>query len=141
VGTRFHGSPLQGVGVVSGPPPTSLVGPVPLMTAGSIDAMTIAGDDQWDTDPAGKRRRSLTTLWGDNKSPLGQAMRSTLQATTDFTPVLSTADNKAAYGNSDLGRGLSEVARVVRGDVGVEVLTVDQGDWDMHTGLGTLDWG
>ena len=30
---------------------------------------------------------------------------------------------------------------MIRGDVGVEVLTVDQGDWDMHSGLGTLEWG
>ena len=141
VGTRNHHSPLQAVGVVSGPPPTELVGPVPLMTVGSVDDMTIAGDDQYDTDPAGKRRRSLETLWGDDRSPLGRAMRATLQATTDFEPVQSTADNGASYGDCDLGRALSEVARVIRGDVGVEVLTVDQGDWDMHSGLGTLEWG
>ena len=30
---------------------------------------------------------------------------------------------------------------MIRGDVGVEVLTVDQGDWDMHSDLGTLAWG
>ena len=141
VGTRNHQSPLQAVGVVSGPPPTELVGPVPLMTVGSLGDMEIAGDDQYDTDPAGKRRRSLQTLWSAERGPLGVAMRSAMQATTDFTPVLSTADNTASYGDSDLGRALSEVARVIRGNVGVEVLTVDQGDWDMHTGLGTLEWG
>ncbi|HET7069034.1 MAG TPA: DUF1501 domain-containing protein [Nocardioides sp.] len=141
VGTRNHHSPLQAVGIVSGPPPTELVGPVPLMTVGSVADMEIAGDDQWDTDPRGKRRRSLETLWGTDRSPLGKAMRSSLQATTDFAPVKATADHKAAYGNSDLGRALSEVARVIRGNVGVEVLTVDQGDWDMHSGLGTLAWG
>jgi uncharacterized protein (DUF1501 family) len=141
VGTRNHHSPLQAVGVISGPPPTELVGPVPLMTVGSVDDMTIAGDDKWDTDPAGKRRRSLETLWGSDRSPLGTAMRATLRATTAFTPVMRTADNRAAYGSSDLGRALSEVARVIRGNVGVEVLTVDQGDWDMHSGLGTLEWG
>jgi uncharacterized protein (DUF1501 family) len=141
IGSRDHHSPLQGVGVISGPPPTELVGPVPLMTVGSVDDMAIAGDDQWDTDPAGKRRRSLQTLWGDDRSALGKAMRSSLQATTDFAPVKATVDNAASYGNSDLGRALSEVARVIRGNVGVEVLTVDQGDWDMHNGLGTLEWG
>ena len=36
---------------------------------------------------------------------------------------------------------MREVARIVRGDVGVEVVTVDQGDWDHHTDLGTLEWG
>jgi uncharacterized protein (DUF1501 family) len=141
VGTRDHHTPLQAVGIVSGPPPTELVGPVPLMTAGSVDDMEIAGDDQWDTDPSGKRRRSLETLWGDDRSPLGRAMRSSLRATSDFAPVRSTTDHAAAYGGSDLGRALSQVARVIRGNVGVEVLTVDQGDWDMHSGLGTLEWG
>jgi uncharacterized protein (DUF1501 family) len=141
VGTRDHHTPLQAVGMVSGPPPTELVGPVPLMTVGSVSDMTIAADDQYDTDPSGKRRRSLATLWGRDTSPLGTAMRSTLQATSDFAPVMSTADNAATYGDSDLGRALSEVARVIRGNVGVEVLTVDQGDWDMHTGLGNLEWG
>ena len=29
----------------------------------------------------------------------------------------------------------------MRGDLGVQVITVDQGDWDMHTGVGTLEWG
>lgn len=140
LGTRATGSPLQGVGMVSGPPPTELVGPLPLMTVASVGDMELAGD-QDDTDPPGKRRRSLTTLWGRDPSALGTAMRSAMQATTDFTPVLATADDSASYGRSDLGRALAQVARVIRGNVGVEVLTVDQGDWDMHTGLGTLQWG
>ena len=141
VGTRDHHDPNQGMGVVSGPPPTALVGPVPLMTVGSVDRMSVAADDQWDTDPPGKRRRSLGTLWDDDKSAFGKAMRSTLQATADLAPVKSTADNTASYGDSDLGRALSAVARVIRADVGVEVLTVDQGDWDMHSDLGNLEWG
>ena len=28
-----------------------------------------------------------------------------------------------------------------RSHLGAEVVTVDQGDWDMHTDLGTLEWG
>ena len=141
VGTRNHHTPLQAVGMLSGPAPTELVGPIPLMTVGSVDDMSIAGDDQYDTNPPGKRRRSLETLWDNDTSVLGKAMRSTLQATSDLAPVQATVDNTASYGGSDLGKALSEVARVIRGDVGVEVLTVDQGDWDMHSNLGTLAWG
>jgi uncharacterized protein (DUF1501 family) len=141
VGTRDHHTPLQGMGVLSGPPPTELVGPVPLMTVGSVDRMSVAADDQYDTDPPGKRRRSLETMWDEDKSAFGRAMRSTLAATADLAGVKSTADNTASYGGSDLGKALSAVARVIRADVGVEVLTVDQGDWDMHSGLGNLEWG
>ncbi len=31
---------------------------------------------------------------------------------------------------------LATAAQIIRGDVGVEVITVDQGDWDMHTDMG-----
>jgi uncharacterized protein (DUF1501 family) len=141
VGTNDHHSPLQGVGVASGPPPTELLGPVPLMTVGSISDLNIAADDQWDTDPKGKRRRSLTTLYEKDHSPIGRAMRSTLKATQDVAPVLATEDNSSTYGDSDVGRALSVAARIIRGKVGVEVLTVDQGDWDMHVNLGSLDSG
>lgn len=141
VGTDNHHSPLQGVGVASGPAPTELLGPVPLMTVGSISDLDIAADDQWDTDPKGKRRRSLTTMYERDHSPIGRAMRSTLQATKDVAPVLATKDNSASYGGSDVGNALAMAARIIRGKVGVEVLTVDQGDWDMHVDLGSLDGG
>jgi uncharacterized protein (DUF1501 family) len=32
-------------------------------------------------------------------------------------------------------------ARIIRGNIGVEVITVDQGEWDMHVDLGTADRG
>jgi uncharacterized protein (DUF1501 family) len=141
VGTNTDGSPLQGVGIVNGTPPTELAGPVPLMTVGSLDDATIAADDQWDTNPAGKRRRSLHTLWDHDRSPMGTAVRSTLQATTDLGPAVAQADHSAEYGGSNLGRALAAAARIIRGNVGTEVITVDQGDWDMHVDLGDLNNG
>jgi uncharacterized protein (DUF1501 family) len=128
VGTDNHHSPLQGVGIVNGPPPTELSGPVPLMTVGSLDDATIAADDQWDTDPAGKRRRSLHTLWDHDRSPMGLAVRSTLKATTDIAPAIAATDNSAGYGGSELGKAMSAAARIIRGNIGTEVITVDQGD-------------
>ncbi len=104
--------------------------------------MAIAGDDEW--DPEGRTVRSLQRMWNGKNTPMGKAMRATFQAVQDFEPVQATDEhpaNGAAYPDSDLGRALAEVARVIRGDVGVEVLTVDQGDWDHHTGLGNVDSG
>jgi len=140
VGTSAS-SPLRGVGIVNGTPPTELSGPVPLMTVGSLDDATVAADDQWDTDPAGKRRRSLHTLWDHDRSPMGVAVRATLQATTDITPAVQATDNSASYGGSHLGQALAAAARIIRGDVGTEVITVDQGDWDMHVDVGDLTGG
>jgi uncharacterized protein (DUF1501 family) len=139
IGTDAGTSPLQGFNLGQGVVPTSLYGDQPVMSTGDVDSVGIPGDDRW--DPTGRRKRSLHTLWDGNGSPLGRAMRSTFAATADFAPVQQTADHVSSYPRTDLGRALAGVARVIRGDVGVEVITVDQGDWDMHSDLGTLEWG
>ncbi|MCW2795253.1 DUF1501 domain-containing protein [Nocardioides sp.] len=139
IGTDASTSSLQGFNLGPGVVPTSLYGEQPVMSSGDVDSVGIPGDDEWDT--TGGRKASLHTLWDGNTGPLGRGMRSTFAATADFSPVQQTADHAATYPGSDLGRALAGVARVVRGDVGVEVVTVDQGDWDMHSDLGTLEWG
>jgi uncharacterized protein (DUF1501 family) len=139
VATNSAGSPLQGVGLVNGVPPTELSGPVPLMTIGSLDDATIAGDDA--NDPTHGRRRSLHTLWDHDHSAMGTAVRATLEATAAIQPAIDATDNSASYGTSHLGAALAAAARIIRGNIGTEVITVDQGDWDMHVDLGTLDNG
>ncbi|GAA5156164.1 DUF1501 domain-containing protein [Nocardioides marinquilinus] len=140
VGQIPGSSPLQGFNLGGGVVPTSLFGPNPVMAAGDVDGVRFAGDDEWDE---GGRLRSLHTLWDGQRGALGTAMRSAFDSVSDFEPVKATADNRTArsYPNSELGRALSQVARIVRGDVGVGVVTVDQGAWDMHTDVGTLEWG
>ncbi|MGZ4450760.1 MAG: DUF1501 domain-containing protein [Nocardioides sp.] len=139
IGTDSSRNPLQGFNIGDGAIPTSLYGDQPVMSAGDVDGVRIPGDDRW--DPTGGRRASLHRLWDGAPGPLGRAMSSTFAAIGSFDPVKATADHASSYPSTDLGRALAEVARIVRGDVGVEVVTVDQGDWDMHSGLGTLEWG
>jgi uncharacterized protein (DUF1501 family) len=143
VGTHATGSPLQGIGLVNGVPPTEMSGPVPLMTIGSLNDATIAGDDP--ADATRPRRRSLHTLWDHDHSPMGVAMRATLKATADIQPAIDATDNTKnpanAYGGSHLAQGLAAAARIIRGNVGTEVITVDQGAWDMHVDLGDLNGG
>ena len=139
IGTDASTSPLQGFNAGGGVVPTSLYGTQPVMSADDVDSVKIPGDDKWDT--TGGRRASLHTLWDGDRGPLGTAMRSMFGALDDFAPVPATTDNRKSYPDTDLGRALSEVARVIRGNVGVEVITVDQGNWDMHSDLGTVDRG
>jgi uncharacterized protein (DUF1501 family) len=141
IGTDGGQSPLQGFAVGEGTLPASLYGPEPVMSAGDVDQVQVAGEDQWDH---GERRRSLQTLWASDNGPLGRALSSTFAAVDGFDPVKQTSAtpaNGAAYPDGDLGRAMAAAARVVRGDVGVEVVTVDQGDWDMHSDLGTVQGG
>ena len=141
VGADAIGSPLQAFGVGGGAPPGSLVGPAPFLTGGSIDNVRITGAEGADLLP---RMRSLHRLWDNSTSPLAGAMRSVFAADSDFEPVRQTPEqpsNGASYEGNDLGRALQAAARVIRGDVGTQVLTVDHGDWDHHTDVGTLNGG
>ena len=63
-------------------------------------------------------------------------MRTTFEAISAFGPAQAAADNRDTYPGTSLGRSLATAAQIIRGDVGVEVITVDQGDWDMHTDMG-----
>ncbi|WP_284704490.1 DUF1501 domain-containing protein [Nocardioides bruguierae] len=36
---------------------------------------------------------------------------------------------------------MADAARLIRADIGTDVITLDQGAWDMHSRLGTLEWG
>lgn len=45
-------------------------------------------------------------------------------------PYQPTGD--AAYGDSEIGRGLEAVARVIRMEVGIRAFAVDMGGWDTH---------
>lgn len=141
VGADAIDSPLQAFGVGGGAPPSSLVGPAPFLTGASVADVRIPGAD--DPDISGQRMRSLHTLWDGSGHALAGAVRSAFRSDTAFEPVRRTPErpaNGATYAG-DLGDALQAAARVVRGDVGVQVLTVDHGDWDHHTDLGTLQWG
>ncbi len=52
----------------------------------------------------------------------------------DYTPA-------APYPDTDLGRTLQDVAQLIKADLGTRVITVDEGDWDMHADLGRVDGG
>ena len=87
--------------------------------------------------PAPDVGRPEQRRWAGRCVPLSRRSRTS-------NPVHATSETAGQRGDvprSDLGRALAEVARIIRGDVGVEVLTVDQGDWDHHSGLGTPELG
>ena len=139
IGLDATTSPLQALNLGESVAPTSISGPEPHLSAPDLDAIEIAGVDKWDIGQ--RRRRSLSTLWGQDTSALGATARATFQAVDEFAPVRAQPEGSASYPDGDLGDSLRHAARVIRADVGVQVITVDQGDWDMHTNVGDLDWG
>ncbi len=130
-------SPLQGT-AMGNQVPTSLFGAHPAFVVGRVDQAKVAG-----TDEDGRRLAALKHAWKGN-GRMGQAVRDAISGAETFgaardLPVQESA--AAPYPDTSLGKALADVSRIVRAGVGAEVVTVDQGDWDMHTDLGTLEWG
>ena len=129
-------SPLQGT-AMGNQVPTSLFGTEPAFVVGRVDQAKVAG-----TEEDGRRLASLKHAWRGS-SPMGRAVRDAIAGAETFGAArdLPAGTPATPYPSSGLGRALSDVSRIVRSGVGAEVITVDQGDWDMHTDLGTLEWG
>lgn len=133
-------SPLQAINIGTGVPPASLYGPAPYMNTSKVDNIRVAGA----RNRKDKRRRALDTMWGGRTDPLGEATRRAFSVVESFDRIATTSAKVAippSYPKGDLGKAFANAARIVRGDVGVEVITIDHGKWDMHSGLGDLGWG
>ncbi|TIC81568.1 DUF1501 domain-containing protein [Nocardioides sp. GY 10127] len=140
VGRSSDVSSSDGVAFGPGAAPTSLAGRAPTLAAQALDDVSIAGPT-WDASRARQRERGLRTMWKGEKGVLGRAMDETFTAVEELAPARRQRSRASAYPDGDLGAALADAARLIRADLGTEVITVDQGEWDMHTRLGTLEWG
>ncbi|MBT0772709.1 DUF1501 domain-containing protein [Kineosporia sp. J2-2] len=143
LGTRARGSIFQASQVGSTQVPPALAGPNPELALGSVDSFEISG--AWDATEHKRWTRALTAMHSGAAGPVTTPARAALAATAT-TAALAAATyqpaNGAAYPeNSALGKALRDVARLVKADVGLQVACVDEGDWDMHAGMGTADEG
>lgn len=141
VGLNTVGNPLEAVMLGKPTVPTSLYGASPVVAAGSLKQLKLGG-----TGPEVQQRteKSLHRVWDKATGPMGRAARSALQTVGTVQTLATTKEaprNGAVYPGGAFGVALSETARLLRADVGAEVVTVDYGSWDMHSNLGTREGG
>jgi uncharacterized protein (DUF1501 family) len=142
IGLDTQVSPIEAVQMGSAMVPGSLYGPEPVMAIGSLGDMFLPGRD----NPEGYARRvdSLKAAWQDAADPIGTGARSAISMSQEFADLAELSDDPlhgAVYPTGDLGNALSESAKLIRADMGAEVITIDAGAWDMHVSVGTLDGG
>lgn len=147
VGLNAGAAPTEAVHLTSSIVPAMLAGPSPTLAASRLKQVSLSGtdrDDIW----AARRRQQLDMVWGSADGPLGTAGRSALDAVDRLAPVVATPytpSNGVTYPTSwpasDLSAALKDTARLIRADIGTEVVSIDFGSWDMHSDYGTLEWG
>ncbi|WP_340540981.1 DUF1501 domain-containing protein [Nocardioides sp. GXZ039] len=125
---------LNGIQLGSTTLATQSYGPTPVLATRGLDAIRVSGPDPngWLT--------GMRSLWQDEKNgPVAGGARAFAVADT-FAPVIASPKG-TGYPAGDLGSALAATARMIRADVGAEVITVDQGSWDHHQNVGNLSGG
>jgi uncharacterized protein (DUF1501 family) len=108
----------------------------------SIDGFGLSAaynDEQrvrWDAALRGVHANAADVLRAPATAALDALATTSLMEEAGYAPA-----NGAVYPDTDLGRSLQDVARLIKQDVGLEVASVDYGDWDMHAGMGDVDGG
>lgn len=115
----------------------SLRGPVPATALKSIADFHLGGRTAQASEIA-RFQTGISSLYGDSAWLDLQA-----QQTFDAIDTLARANpgayqpqNGAAYPTGDFGSALTQVAQLVKADLGLEVACVDLGGWDTHAAQG-----
>jgi uncharacterized protein (DUF1501 family) len=118
--------------------PRSLVGTQSKIVMDGIGGFKLAGAGNLRE----KSMEALRGLYTGVDHPLATQATATLQALSAAQKVAQTPPNEAAkYPGGGLSDGLRDVARLIKARVGLRVVALDLGGWDMHTNLGTVDGG
>jgi uncharacterized protein (DUF1501 family) len=150
IGLDTGAFPMEAVQLGTSIVPTALVGPQPTIATNDVASLSLsAANPQWDSAEWRRRRRNqLETIWDDEDGSLGRAARSALKTVNTMAPFArrtyhphNGARYPTDYPAADLSEALKNSAQLIRANVGTEVIAVDYGSWDMHTELGTLEWG
>ncbi len=124
-------------------PTAALSGPRALLATSSLDDLRISAADG---DYASRRYASLDSAWKGSSGPAarGYAEAVNVSRTTGSKIAAAPASTTAyptVWNASPFAGPLKSAAQLIRADVGTDVIAIDAGMWDFHTGYGTLGWG
>lgn len=110
-----------------------LQGQAPAFSVASISGFGVKGF----ADNA-RARTALMAMYPQGADLLSSTGAETLSITglIGAIPADIGPQNGAAYGNDGLSSGLREAARLIRSNVGLRAVVVDDGGWDTHTTMG-----
>jgi uncharacterized protein (DUF1501 family) len=143
LGLRDPGTAFQGVQMGSGLPASAFLGTSPELAMWSIDGFGLdaAGDDDAEREKWDAALRALHDGAPDMLAGPTTTTLDALQTTSALRAAGYVPANGAVYPEGDLGDALQDIARLIKGDTGLQVAAVDYGDWDMHADMGSADEG
>jgi uncharacterized protein (DUF1501 family) len=119
--------------------PLALSGEAPALAMDNVQSFGLMGFD----DVKAKAASAFGALYQGIKHPMADQVRDTIAAMgrVSSLPQTPAANAKAYPQGSGLGAALQDIARLVKGKLGLSIATLDVGGWDMHTNEGRVDGG
>ncbi len=143
LGLRDPGQPFQATQMGSNSAAAAFLGPAPELAMWSIDSFNL--DGAYDGTEAARWDTGLRAVHQGAPGVIAAPALTALDALTTASSLGSAGGyvpgNGAIYPDSGLADALRDVARLIRGGVGLQVAAIDYGDWDMHEGQGRFDQG
>lgn len=142
LGLRAASGAYRGAMVGANRPPAAFSGSTPELSIYSVDSFTLA-----QVDNASERTKWRTALLGMNEDApalLAAPAKLAVQAVNTAADLQRDGYRPrqgAVYPKTELGNAMEDVARLIKADVGLQVACVDFGEWDMHSGMGTVGSG
>ncbi|MEM7119572.1 MAG: DUF1501 domain-containing protein [Chloroflexota bacterium] len=132
-------SPFRAIGM-GAMVPTSLRGPISPLSLQSIADFHFKGRE----DEMARMRQSLMSLYTvEAPQELLSKQASLVFNTVDILQNLSAQPYQPAHGAEypygEFGMAMSQVAQLIKANVGLEVACIDLGGWDTHENQGTID--
>ncbi|MCP4141643.1 MAG: DUF1501 domain-containing protein [Chloroflexi bacterium] len=111
-------------------PQRSLYGSVPVSSLRSIEDFKLRGNET----AVLQMQAALGALYS-GKDPLSGLGRETLRILDTLEKIAPSSDERV-YPDSSFGRGLREIASIIKAEVGLEVAAIDLDGWDTHFAQG-----
>jgi len=125
-------------------PPTLIEGPTPSVATESLSDISLSSysGDGW---PA-RRVKHLQRSWAGVSGPAGAAAKSALATVGTLGPLGKESYKPAAaypteWPANGLAEALKDTAKLIKADLGTEVVSIDFGTWDFHDGYGNVGSG
>ncbi|SDT02378.1 Uncharacterized conserved protein, DUF1501 family [Nocardioides scoriae] len=138
-----QGGLLDGVQLGQPYATTAMTGEHSVLAASSLDELKIPGISGGNDV---RRYSSLGTMWGQDDGVLGRVANDaltisrTLGSTFSNLPA-STVEYPSGFNVDPFALPLKSAARLIRADLGTDVIAIDSGAWDYHSNYGNLQWG
>lgn len=115
--------------------PKSLQGSTSAMAVRSLSEFRLPVPDGWSGF-----RSTLSALYGgeDAANTAGRETLRLLGSLEKLDPNQYKPEAGAVYPKTDLGRRMSQVAQLIKAEVGLEIAALDLGGWDAHVAQETL---